>query len=52
MIFHLFVFNLILNIRVCNAQEHLTSIRTNDSTRIEQGPLGERGPIGLKGDTG
>ena len=50
MIFYLFVFNLILNI--CNAQEHLTCIRTNDPTCIKQGPPGERGPIGLKGDTG
>ena len=58
MIFHLFVFNLILNI--CNAQEHLTCLRTNDvlrppptvSTRIQQGPPGKRGPIGSKGDTG
>ena len=50
MIFHLFIFNLILNI--CNAQEHFTCIRTSDSTRIQQGPPGERGPIGLKGDTG
>ena len=58
MIFHLFIFDLILNI--CNAQEHLTCLRTNDvfrpqptvSTRIQQGPPGKRGPIGLKGDTG
>ena len=50
MIFHLFVFNLILYI--CNAQEQLTCIRSNVSTHIQQGPPGERGPIGLKGDTG
>ena len=58
MIFHFFIFNLILNI--CNAQEHLTYLRTNDvltlqptvSTRIQQGSPGKRGPIGLKGDTG
>ena len=58
MIFCLFIFNLILNI--CNAQEHLTCLRTNDvlrpqptvSTGIQQGPPGKRGPIGLKGDTG
>ena len=58
MIFHLFIFDLILNI--CNAQEHLTCLRTNDvlrpqptvSTGIQQGPPGKRGPIGLKGDTG
>ena len=28
MIFHLFVFN--LNLNICNAQEHLTCLRTND----------------------
>ena len=58
MIFHLFIFDLILNI--CNAQEHLTCLRTNGvlrpqptvSTYIQQGPPGKRGPIGLKGDTG
>ena len=58
MIFHLFIFDLILNI--CNAQEHLTCLRTYDVlrpqstvwTRIQQGPPGKRGPIGLKGDTG
>ena len=50
----------ILMLNICNAQEHLTCLRTNDvlrpqptvSTRIQQGPPGKRGPIGLKGDTG
>ena len=45
---------------ICNAQEHLTCLRTNDvlrpqptvSTRIQQGPPGKRGPIGLKGNKG
>ena len=58
MIFHLLIFNLIL--KICNSQEHLTCLRTNDvlrpqpsvSTRTQQGPPGKRGPIGLKGDAG
>ena len=58
MIFHLFVFN--LNLNIFNAQKHLTCLRTNNVlgpqptvwTRIQQGPPGKRGPIGFKGDTG
>ena len=58
MFYHLFVFNLLLI--VCNSQDHLTCVRTDqvlsrsssNSTRGQQGFPGKRGPIGLKGDIG